>query len=82
MKTTEFKSLIKTTFQNDKVSFKNNISGTSFTSDGTIIVSALVKKGWDYILDEKLDLFFQSKGIRVNYSNDQLRLTCHTSDKA
>lgn len=81
MKITEFKSLIKSIFNNDKVSFKEDIAGTSFSSDGTVIIKASIKKGWNYEIPKEIEKLFISKNINMGFVNDQLRLSHYSIDK-
>lgn len=80
MKIVEFKALIKSLFKNDKVSFSQFITGTSFSSDGSIMIRASIKKGWDYELPNDLYLLFQSKNILIGSVNDALRLSHRSTD--
>lgn len=77
----EFKTFIKSIFKNDKVSFSQFVTGTSFSSDGSIMIRASIKKGWDYELPHDMYLLFQSKNILVGGVNDLLRLSHHSTDK-
>lgn len=77
----EFKAFVKSIFKDDKVTFKYRVIGTSFESDGTIIASAFIKKGWDFELTDDLGNVFIDKKILIGYDNDKLKLSYHTDTK-